>query len=113
MLSPRQQQLQARQAEILSAVGHPTRIAIVQFLADGEQCVCDIATQVGAERSNVSRHLSVLLKAGVVSQRKSGLKMMYTLEARCVLNFLDCLTKVLIRQHQQDAEFLQAIAGEE
>ena len=52
------------QAEVIQAAGHPIRLAILEFLQDGERCVCDIAAAVGAGRSNVSRHLAVLLKAG-------------------------------------------------
>ena len=56
-----------KQAEIAKAVAHPLRIAIVDFLKDGEKCVCDIAEHIGSERSNVSRHLSVMVKAGILT----------------------------------------------
>ncbi len=82
-------------AEIIAAAGHPIRLAIIEFLRDGEQCVCDIAAFVGSQRSNVSRHLAVLLKAGVIDYRKDGLKMLYTLRTACLLRFLDCVTDVL------------------
>ncbi|UCC23672.1 MAG: winged helix-turn-helix transcriptional regulator, partial [Planctomycetota bacterium] len=55
MLSKKKQLLFEKQAEIAKAIAHPLRIAIVDFLKDGEQCVCDIAESVGSERSNVSR----------------------------------------------------------
>ncbi len=82
-------------AEVIAAAGHPIRLAAIDFLRDGEQCVCDISAYVGAKRSNLSRHLGVLLKAGVVSQRKDGLKMMYALRTPCVLNFMKCVEGVL------------------
>ena len=82
-------------AEVIAAAGHPIRLAIIEYLKDGEQCVCDIAEHVEAQRSNVSRHLSVLLKAGVVGQRKDGLRMMYALRTPCVLNFMNCVEGVL------------------
>lgn len=82
-------------AEVIAAAGHPIRLAAIDFLRDGEQCVCDISAYVGAKRSNVSRHLGVLLKAGVVSQRKDGLKMMYALRTPCVLSFMKCVEGVL------------------
>jgi len=56
-------------AEVVQALAHPIRIAIADLLKDGEQCVCDIADSIGAERSNVSRDLSVMLKAGVLRTR--------------------------------------------
>jgi ArsR family transcriptional regulator len=85
-------------AGVIQAAGHPIRLAIIDFLKDGEQCVCDIATHVGAKRSNVSRHLSVMLKAGIVDCRKDGLKVIYSLKTPCILNFLACVTQVLREQ---------------
>jgi len=82
-------------AEIIRAAAHPIRLAIIDFLADGEQCVCDIAEHVGAERSNVSRHLAVMLRAGVLEHRKEGLKMMYSLRTPCLVDFLGCCSEVL------------------
>ena len=75
-----QKRLYELEAEVLAAAGHPIRLAIVEFLTGGEECVCDIAAHVGAERSNVSRHLAVLLRAGICEHRKDGLRMMYSLK---------------------------------
>jgi ArsR family transcriptional regulator len=83
------------QAEILSAAAHPIRLAVIDFLRDGEQCVCDIARHVDAKRSNVSRHLGVLLKAGVVDCRKEGLRQIYSLKTPCITDFLACVNNVL------------------
>ena len=96
------QRLYKLKADVIAVAGHPIRLAVIDFLKDGEQCVCDIAEFVGAKRSNVSRHLGVLLKAGVVSQRKDGLKMMYGLSTPCLLNFTKCVEGVL-RQNAQEA----------
>ena len=92
-------------AGVIAAVGNPIRLAVVDFLKDGERCVCDIAAHVGGRRSNVSRHLAVLLKAGVVEQRKDGLKMMYSLKTPCILNFMRCVEGVL-RERARDAAVL-------
>ena len=67
-----------KQAEVAKAIAHPLRIAIIDFLRDGEQCVCDIAEHIGSERSNVSRHLAVMVNAGVLDYRKEGLKVIIT-----------------------------------
>jgi len=96
------QSLCEKKAGIFAAAGHPIRLAILEFLADGEQCVCDIAGHVGAERSNVSRHLSVLLGAGLVAQRKDGLRMIYSLKTPCILNFIKCVEGV-VRDQARDA----------
>jgi ArsR family transcriptional regulator len=94
-------------AAIIQAAGHPIRLAIIDYLKDGEQCVCDIAAHVGAQRSNVSRHLALMLKAGLVDCRKDGLKMIYSLKAPCILNFLSCVTDVLRQQAKAQTEVLR------
>ncbi|MBT3201032.1 MAG: winged helix-turn-helix transcriptional regulator [Phycisphaerales bacterium] len=96
-------------AEVLSAAGHPIRLAIIDFLGDGEQCVCDIADHVDAQRSNVSRHLGVLLNAGVVKQRKDGLKMIYSLSTPCILNFMKCVEGVLQVRAKEAAVLLEML----
>ncbi len=96
-------------AEILAAAGHPIRLAAMEYLRDGERCVCEIAQHVGARRSNVSRHLSVLRNAGIVDQRKDGLKVMYSLRTPCVLAVTECIEGVLRRRAVDAARVLQGI----
>lgn len=95
-------------AEVIAAAGHEIRLAILDYLKNGEQCVCDIADHVGANRSNVSRHLSVMLNAGLVEQRKAGLKMMYSLRTPCILNITECVMRVL---HSRAAEANEILAA--
>ena len=85
-------------ARVLRALAHPIRLAVVDFLVEGEQCVCDIAEQVGAQRSNVSRHLAVMVNAGVLESRKDGLKVIYRLRTPCVASCLSCTAEVLREQ---------------
>ena len=96
-------------SQIVQAAAHPIRLAIIDFLSDGEQCVCDISTHVGAKRSNVSRHLSVMLKSGVLDCRKDGLKVIYSLKTPCILKFLDCVTEVLRQQVRQSQSVLSRL----
>ncbi len=104
-----QKMLYNRQADILKALAHPLRVAILDFLKDGEQCVCDIAKKVGSERSNVSRHLAVMVNAGVLQCHKEGLKVIYRLKAKCVLDFLECVTTCLKHQADENIKLLRAI----
>ena len=109
MSNESKQRLFEKQAEIAKAVAHPLRIAIIDFLKDGEQCVCDIAEYVGSERSNISRHLSVMVKAGVLEFRKDGLKVIYRLKCVCILDFFSCVTGVLRQQARENEKLLKAI----
>ena len=104
-MNAKQKRLYGLKADVIAAAGNPIRLAIIDFLTGGEQCVCDIAAHVGAKRSNVSRHLGVLLDAGIVSQRKDGLKMIYALRTPCILNFMRCVEGVL-RERARDAVVL-------
>lgn len=109
MLNKNKQMLFEKQAVIAKAIAHPLRVAIIHFLKDGEQCVCDIAERTGSERSNVSRHLSVMVKAGVLEYRKEGLKVIYKLKTPCILDFFSCVTDVLKQQAKDSEKFLRAI----
>jgi len=109
MLSKSRQLLFERQAEVAKAIAHPLRIAIVNFLKDGEQCVCDIAQHIGSERSNVSRHLSVMVNAGLLEYRKEGLKVIYRLKCACIVDFFSCVSRVLKQQAQDNERLLRAL----
>ncbi|MBP8303592.1 MAG: winged helix-turn-helix transcriptional regulator [Phycisphaerae bacterium] len=103
------QPLYDRQAQIAKAIAHPLRMAVLDYLQAGEQCVCDIAEHVGSERSNVSRHLAVMVQAGVLSCRKEGLKVFYTLRTPCVVDFMTCMTRVLRHQARETERLLAAL----
>jgi len=109
MLTQKKQLLFEKQAEIAKAIAHPLRIAVVDFLKDGEQCVCDIAEHVDSERSNVSRHLSVMVGAGVLGYRKEGLKVIYKLKTPCILKFFSCVTACLKQQAEENEKLLKSL----
>lgn len=60
------------QAEFLQAVGQATRLRILEVLADGERCVCDIQAAIGEQQSNVSKHLAILRRSGVLTAHREG-----------------------------------------
>jgi ArsR family transcriptional regulator len=109
MPDSKKQMLFQKQAQIAQAIGHPLRLEIIDFLKDGEQCVCDIAEKIGSERSNVSRHLSVMVAAGVLEHRKEGLKVIYRLKCPCILDFFSCISGILKQQFKEDEKLLKAL----
>ena len=91
-------------ARIIKAMGHPSRLFMVDELSRGPRCVCELAELVGADMSTVSRHLSVLKNAGLVQDEKHGSQVHYRLAVECVLNFFDCVEAVMkckAREHQK------------
>ena len=99
------------QAEVFQAAAHPLRLAIIDYLSKGEQCVCDIARHADARRSNVSRHLALMLNAGIVDCRKEGLKVIYSLKTPCIVNFLSCVNEVIRNKLQTNAVMLEKISS--
>ena len=109
MLKSTKKVLFEEQAEVAKALAHPLRIAIIDFLKDGPQCVCDIAEYVGAERSNVSRHLSVMVNTGILASHKQGLKVIYQLTCPCIMEFFACISGVLKEQAARSNRLLKAL----
>ena len=109
MITQAKQKLYEKQAEVVKGFAHALRIAILDFVKDGEKCVCDIAEQVGAEQSNVSRHLAVMVSSGVLVSRKQGLKVMYRVKTPCVLEFLGCVNRCLLEQAQEHEHILKQL----
>jgi ArsR family transcriptional regulator len=80
-------------AEILKALGHPTRVKIVKYLADGEKCVKEIWQEIGVPQPTVSQHINILKNAGIISYRKDGVKTCYRVEMPVVIEILKLLEK--------------------
>ncbi|PKN74499.1 MAG: transcriptional regulator [Candidatus Cloacimonetes bacterium HGW-Cloacimonetes-2] len=87
-------------AGVMKALAHPTRLFIVEQLNEGERNVSDLTTMVGIDISTISRHLSILRQAGIITVRKYNNQMIYSLLCPCVLDMFRCV--VQIRESQND-----------
>ena len=90
-----QKQLLEARANVFKALGHPSRLAIIDDLTKGERCVCELNESVDADISTVSRHLSVLRNAGILSSEKRGNQVFYKLECPCITSFYGCVESVV------------------
>jgi ArsR family transcriptional regulator len=95
MDAPRQTARFEARAAIMKALAHASRLMIVDALATGEKCVCELTDLVRADISTVSKHLSVLKNAGLVDVRKQGQQVFYSLKCPCTLDFFRCIEKIL------------------
>ncbi|MFC1697169.1 ArsR/SmtB family transcription factor [Nanoarchaeota archaeon] len=66
--------------KILKALADETRLKIVEFLLDGEKCVCEIFPFVKRTQSTVSIHLNDLKKTGILQSRREGKKIFYSIK---------------------------------
>ncbi len=96
--------LEAR-ARIIKALGHASRLMMIDELSRGERCVCELRDLVEADLSTVSKHLSVLKNAGIVEDEKRGVQVFYRLKVPCVLNFFSCVEAVLENQAREAQRF--------
>ena len=87
-------QFEAR-ARIMKAMAHPTRLFIIDELSRGEKCVAELTRMVDADISTVSKHLTVLKNAGLVTDEKRGVSIFYRLRVPCVMEFMGCVEAVL------------------
>jgi len=93
-------------AQIIQGAAHPIRLAIIEYLGQEERSVADIVEHVGAQRSNISRHLAVMLNSGIVESRKVGLNVLYSVTTPCILQFLTCVNNVLRQRLEGNATVL-------
>ncbi len=96
-------------ADILKALAHPVRILIVSALTDGDQCVCELNTLAEIDQSGLSRHLANLRKAGIVSDRREGMKVFYHLETPCILKAFECAVDVVRADAKRRHEHLTGV----
>jgi DNA-binding transcriptional ArsR family regulator len=68
--------------DVLRAVADDTRLAILKQLGRGELCACKLPKLTGRSQPNVSKHLRVLLEAGLITVREEGTKRLYSLSKR-------------------------------
>ncbi len=73
---------QARQ--LLKALGDPLRLQVIEALAGGERCVCDLTVDLGLAQSKLSFHLRVLKEAGLLEGREQGRWIYYRLQPEAI-----------------------------
>jgi DNA-binding transcriptional ArsR family regulator len=76
-------------ADLLKALGQPTRLKILELLADGERCVCEIFPAIREEQSNISKHLGFLRNQGIVVADRRGMRVFYRLADKRIVKLLD------------------------
>jgi DNA-binding transcriptional ArsR family regulator len=86
------------QAEILKTLGQPTRLKIIEFLRNGERCVCEIFPAIGEEQSNTSRHLNLMVSSGILFRRKEGVKIFYALKHPEILEIINLANQVMTQE---------------
>jgi ArsR family transcriptional regulator len=80
-----------RRAAILKSLAHPSRLLIIEMLEKAPRCVGELTEAIGADITTVSKHLTVMKRAGLVQDAKRGTYSEYSLVCDCVTHFIDCI----------------------
>jgi ArsR family transcriptional regulator len=84
--------------EFHKALANPERLQIVDFLAQGEQCQCDIFPRFGLAQSTVSSYLIKMVKAGILSYRKDGTRKLYTIASPEIGEIIENIRNIAIQK---------------
>ena len=83
-------------AKIFNALSDPVRLEIIEFLREGERCVCEIIPHVSLIQPLVSRHLKILKDCGLVKDRKEGNRRLYSVTDPRIFEVVDAVTPELV-----------------
>ncbi len=94
-MTAREKQRLVMKAEIFKAMGQPVRLQIIEMLLSNEMQAGRIAAQLGTEAANVSKHLALLRKQGLVVDRKEGPCIFYRGTIPHLMGFMCCVEKAV------------------
>lgn len=96
-------------ASIFQALGHPTRIAIIEVLREGELPAGAIIERLGIEQANASQHLSILRAKQIVNSRKEGNQVFYSVRDPLLIEVLDIMRRYFQAHVEEAMSMLQQI----
>jgi len=94
-------------ADMFKALAHPMRIYMLDKLKQRHWCVCELAAEVGIEKSVASKHLSQLKAAGLIDDEKRGTLVEYRLVAPCVLDMAACAEGTILANRRKRLDIEQ------
>jgi len=94
-------------ADVCKALGHPLRIEIIDLLQKKEICFSDILEVTGGLKSNLSQHLSVMTKKGILKMRRDGQCNYYSLSSKKVAQACRLMREVLIDNLKKNKDLLE------
>jgi DNA-binding transcriptional ArsR family regulator len=92
-------------------IGEPTRIRLLEHMHEGEATVQELVQAIAGTQQNVSKHLAVLLQAGIVGRRKSGVFVYYRIVDPTVFDLCEHVCGTIERQLGELGELFQAAAS--
>ena len=107
-----QNMLRQYKASVFQALAHPTRIAILEVLREGEMPAGAIQERLGVEQANVSQHLAILRSRQIVNSRKQGNQVFYSLRNKVLIKVLDLMRQYFQAHLHESVQMLGEIQAE-
>jgi DNA-binding transcriptional ArsR family regulator len=98
-------------AEFFRTLGHPARIRVLELLSDAEMSVTELQREIGVESSHLSQQLAVLRRAGLVTTRKQGTTVYYSLAASELAELLVVARRILTEVITDQIDMLEDLRG--
>jgi ArsR family transcriptional regulator len=87
--------------KILNALSDPIRLQLLEYLSEGERCVCQIIPAFQRSQSTISKHLNILYEADILERKVDGKRTIYCIKDKKVfeiIRLVDCLALTQISQ---------------
>lgn len=97
------------QCEICKSLAHPLRLAIVDRLNDGETAASELIADLGISKANLSKHISLLVRNGIVESRRNGRKLFYTLTDPKIHKACAIMRSILYKRLKEGEKLASAI----
>jgi DNA-binding transcriptional ArsR family regulator len=97
-------------AEYFSVLGEPMRLRILNLLKDGEKCVQDLVDATETSQANVSKHLKVMLQAGILTRRSEGTSAYYSVSDDLTFDLCTMVCDRLATRIEQQARHFRAFS---
>lgn len=103
----------ALKAEFFRALGHPVRVRMLQLLRDGEMSVGALQAELDLDSSGTSQHLAALRKQGLVSSRRDGTSVYYSVKDERTLTLLQLAKDIISSNLEENRQLLDELAAED
>ena len=100
-------------AEFFKTLSHPARIRVLELLSEREQAVAELLPQIGIEPAHLSQQLAVLRRAGLVSTRRDGSSVIYSLTSPQVADLLAVARGILTNLLSDQVGLLEDLQAED
>lgn len=105
--------LAARKAEIFKALAHPLRVLIFESLQSGEKSVTELTRSLSEKEPVISKHISIMKRAGILKTRKEGTKVYYSIKFECLKGIFPCINTALIQMADNEMKIKSLLTKNE